>query len=119
MHCISLVPVLLALAPAAVSALAPLGFALGTKNPDGSCKYTADYEADFDTLKSQSTIVRGYAADDCNFAQQVLPAAKNKGFQVLLGIWSVSSAPLVVLPLRNPLPRSLLEAEHLQLICWC
>ena len=68
---------------------AQLGFALGTKNPDGSCKYTADYEKDFDAISAQSTakIVRGYSASDCSFAQQILPAAQNKGFQVIVGIW--------------------------------
>ena len=50
-------------------------------------KYQADYEADFDVLKSQSTIVRGYSASDCNCAQYILPAAKSKGFKVMLGIW--------------------------------
>ena len=68
---------------------ARLGFALGTKLADGTCKYTADYEKDFDAISSQSgsTIVRGYSASDCNFAQQILPAAQNRGFQVILGIW--------------------------------
>lgn len=65
-----------------------LGYALGTKRVNGECKNTADYEADFDVLKATSTLVRGYAADDCNFAQQALPAAKNKGFQITLGIWA-------------------------------
>ena len=66
-----------------------LGFALGTKKYDGSCKSTSDYENDFDAIKSNSgsTLVRGYAASDCNCAQQILPAAKNKGFQVVLGVW--------------------------------
>ncbi|KAF2717584.1 glycoside hydrolase family 17 protein [Polychaeton citri CBS 116435] len=66
-----------------------LGFALGTKLSDGSCKYSADYEKDFDAIKSQtgSALVRGYAASDCNCAQQILPAAKSKGFQVILGVW--------------------------------
>lgn len=36
---------------------------------------------------SGSTIVRGYAASDCNAAQEILPAAKAKGFQVVLGVW--------------------------------
>ena len=78
-------------APASVSAAGILGFALGTKKPDGSCKYTADYEADFDAIvdASGSKIVRGYSADDCNFAQQALPAAKNKGFQIVMGVWYV------------------------------
>ena len=78
-----------------VSAVGTLGFALGTKNPDGSCKYvasialyhdmipiphrnTGDYESDFDAIvaASGSKIVRGYSASDCNAAQQILPAAK-------------------------------------------
>lgn len=66
-----------------------MGFALGTKKVDGSCKFQADYEADFDAIKSQSgaTIVRGYSASDCNCAQQILPAAAAKGFKVVLGVW--------------------------------
>jgi glucan 1,3-beta-glucosidase len=80
----------LALAPATVSAATgSLGFALGTKNADGSCKAQADYEADFTAIAASSTakIVRGYAASDCNSATYILPAAKSKGFQVILGIW--------------------------------
>jgi len=80
----------LAAAPAALAATkGKLGFALGTKLADGSCKYQADYEKDFDAIVSQtgSKIVRGYAASDCNAAQQILPAAKSKGFQVILGVW--------------------------------
>jgi glucan 1,3-beta-glucosidase len=82
---------LLALLPTAVSAAGNLGFALGTKNADGSCKAQADYEADFTAIASQSAakIVRGYAASDCNSAQYILPAAKAQGFQVILGIWYV------------------------------
>lgn len=80
-------PLALALAPAAVSA--NLGFALGTKKGDGTCKYQADYEADFKAISAAagSTIVRGYSASDCNCAQQILPAAKAQGFKVVLGIW--------------------------------
>ena len=80
----------LAAAPALVSAQGgTLGFALGTKKPDGSCKYTADYEADFDALSSASgaKIVRTYSASDCNCAQQMMPAATSRGFQVMHGIW--------------------------------
>ena len=75
--------------PLSIHALGTLGFALGTKRPDGSCKYTADYEADFDAISkaSGSKLVRGYSASDCNAAQQILPAAKARGFQVVLGIW--------------------------------
>ena len=80
----------LAVAPSLVCA-APgsLGFALGTKKPDGTCKAQADYEADFDAIaaNSQAKIVRGYAASDCDYAKNILPAAKKKSFQVVLGIW--------------------------------
>jgi glucan 1,3-beta-glucosidase len=79
----------LALIPSVVSARGTLGFALGTKLADGSCKAQSDYESDFDTISSASgsKIVRGYSASDCNSAQYILPAAKSKGFQVVLGIW--------------------------------
>ncbi|KAF2748101.1 glycoside hydrolase family 17 protein [Sporormia fimetaria CBS 119925] len=80
----------LAAAPAMVSAAkGTMGFALGTKLPDGECKTQRDYEIDFDAIKeaSGSTVVRGYAAQDCDFAAQALPAAKKKGFKVVLGIW--------------------------------
>ena len=61
---------------------------------DGSCKTSSDYEADFDTLKSKTTIVRTYSVVDgaientpCQVASAILPAAANKGFQVILGVW--------------------------------
>lgn len=84
-----IVPISLAIAPTVIHAAGLLGFALGTKKPDGSCKYTADYEADFDAISvaSGSKLVRGYSADDCNAAQQILPAAKSRGFQCILGVW--------------------------------
>lgn len=74
-------------APLSVAAQGRLAYALGTEMPDGQCKTTADYEADFDALKGQTDLVRGYAADRCNFAELALPAAKNKDFKVVLGIW--------------------------------
>jgi len=86
----NIAPLALALAPAAVSAASgSLGFALGTKKSDGSCKFQADYEQDFKTISaaSGSKLVRGYSASDCNCAQYILPAAKSSGFQVILGIW--------------------------------
>ena len=79
---------------AAASALAAasrgaLGFALGAKQPNGDCKMRDDYEADFDAIAadSGSTVVRIYAASQCDSAKEILPAAKSKGFQVVLGIW--------------------------------
>ena len=66
-----------------------MGFSLGTKKADGTCKYQQDYEDDFKAMKSNSgaTVARGYAASDCNFAQQILPAAKSQGVKVVLGVW--------------------------------
>jgi len=85
----TITPLALAIAPAAVSAAGTLGFSLGTKKADGTCKYQADYESDFKTISaaSGSKIVRGYAASDCNCAQYILPAAKSQGFKVVLGVW--------------------------------
>lgn len=79
----------LAAAPALVTAAGTLGFCLGDVVASGACKKTADYEADFKAIKSASgsTLVRIYAASACNTAQQILPAAKSMGFQVVLGVW--------------------------------
>lgn len=79
--------ILAAAAPAVVSARGTMGLSIGDKNPDGSCKATSDYEADFDSLKDVTTWVRTYSGSECNCAQNILPAAKNKGFRVTLGIW--------------------------------
>ena len=87
MRLTSLLPVILATAPFAVQAAGTLGFAIGDKKADGTCKFTSDYEADFDALKSSSTIVRTYSSSECNTAQQILPAAASKGFKVVLGVW--------------------------------
>lgn len=87
MRVTSFLPVALAAAPVAVSAAGTLGFALGNKNPDGSCKSTQDYEADFDALKQHTTLVRTYSASDCDTAKNILPAARAKGFKVVLGVW--------------------------------
>ncbi|KAK1641377.1 family 17 glycosyl hydrolase [Colletotrichum phormii] len=85
----SVVAAFLAAAPGLALAFGSLGFALGSKQPDGQCKYQADYEADFRAIRdaSGSSIVRIYAADQCDTAQNILPAAKKEEFQVILGIW--------------------------------
>lgn len=83
----NIIPFALAAAPVAVSAAGTLGLSLGDKNPDGSCKKTSDYEADFDHLKSHTTLVRTYSASDCDTAKNIIPAAKAKGFKVVLGVW--------------------------------
>ncbi|OJD23674.1 hypothetical protein ACJ73_04970 [Blastomyces percursus] len=82
-----LLPLALAAGPAVVSAAGTFGFALGVKNPDGTCKTQEDFEADFDVLKAHTKLVRTYSASDCDNALYILPAAANKGFKVVLGIW--------------------------------
>lgn len=80
--------------PIAVSAAGQLGFALGSNNPDGSCKQQSDYQADFQAITNNtaSKLVRTYAAsgsgtDPCNIPSEILPAAKAAGVKVLLGMW--------------------------------
>ncbi|KAI5310232.1 glycoside hydrolase 3 protein [Ascosphaera atra] len=78
----------LALASVATAATGRLGFSLGAKNADGSCKQTTDYEADFEALEaSGSGVVRTYAASQCDTAKNIIPAAKSKGMKVVLGVW--------------------------------
>src|SRR5690625_4164621 len=87
----NIVPFLLAAAaPVAVSAAGKPGFSLGAQNPDGSCKQTSDYEQDFETLKPHAKLVRTYSADQCDTAKNILPAARKKGFKVVLAVWLVS-----------------------------
>lgn len=74
-------------APLAVSAAGTLGFALGNTNPDGSCKSQDDYQSDLDALEGVTEIVRTYTSDGCDTAKNLIPAAKSKGFQVMLGVW--------------------------------
>jgi len=78
-----------AVAPAAVSAMGSLGWAVGTKTADGKCKGTADYVEDYKKIAeaSGSKIVRGYSASDCHSVKWMVQAAKQTGFQVVPGIW--------------------------------
>jgi len=77
------------LSASSAAAAGTLGFALGTKNGDGSCKSQSDYESDMDAIfaASGSKLVRGYSASDCDMTAKILPAAKKKGFRVVLGVW--------------------------------
>lgn len=84
----TIVPLALAAAPALVSAAGSLGFALGNKNTDGTCKFKADWALDFKAIgNAGNKIVRTYSASDCNTAAEILPAAKAAGFKVILGVW--------------------------------
>lgn len=70
-----------------VAAIGDLGFNLGVKNHDGTCKSTSDYEADLEVLKPYGTVVKVYAVSDCNTLQQLAPAVESAGFRVFLGVW--------------------------------
>jgi len=85
----SILSLALVAAPSVVSASGTLGFSLGNKNADGSCKVSADWTADLKAIAAGSTarVVRTYAANECDTAKGILPAAKNTGFKVILGIW--------------------------------
>lgn len=73
--------------PLVVYAAGTLGFAVGNKNPDDSCKSQQDWENDFEALKGPTTLIRTYTSDGCDTAKNVIPAAKAKGFRVVMGIW--------------------------------
>jgi len=81
--------VVAAASPAVVSAMGTMGWAVGTKHPDGTCKNADDYVTDFQKIESVSgsKLVRGYSASDCNSVKGMVEAAKRTGFQVLPGIW--------------------------------
>lgn len=83
----NLLSVALVASPLAVSASGKLGFAVGNTNPDNSCKSQQDYEKDFDALKSVTKLVRTYTSGGCDTAKNIVPAAKAKGLQVMLGVW--------------------------------
>lgn len=87
----SILSLALAAAPSLVSGAGTLGFALGDKNADASCKTQDDWAADLKAIAagSSSKVVRTYAADECDTAKGILPAAKAAGFKVILGVWYV------------------------------
>lgn len=70
-----------------VAAVGDLGFNLGVKNNDGTCKSTSDYEADLEVLKPYGNVVKVYAVSDCNTLQQLAPAVEAAGFRAFLGVW--------------------------------
>ncbi|KAG1689434.1 hypothetical protein DVH05_002235 [Phytophthora capsici] len=60
--------------------------------PDSSkCKSASEVQKDMYALKGITDKVRIYSLLDCNQAELVLPAAKNAGLQVHLGIWTTKS----------------------------
>ena len=71
------------------------GFNIGANNADGSCKTTAQWTEAFNKLKGlpqHITSVRLYASSDCNTLANAVPAAKNTGTGILVGVWAEDSA---------------------------
>jgi exo-beta-1,3-glucanase (GH17 family) len=67
------------------------GVNIGANNADGSCKTTAQWTTAFNKLKAlpqHITSVRLYASSDCNTLANAVPAAKNTGVQILVGVWA-------------------------------
>ncbi|KAF1791133.1 Glycoside hydrolase superfamily [Phytophthora cactorum] len=60
--------------------------------PDSSkCKTASEVQKDMYALKGITDRVRIYSLLDCSQAELVLPAAKNAGLQVYLGLWTTKS----------------------------
>jgi glucan 1,3-beta-glucosidase len=87
MRVAALISLLAAAAPALAAERGTFGLALGNENPDSTCKSIADYKKDFDAIKHLTTLVRTYSASNCDTAKNIIPAAKAKGFKVVLGVW--------------------------------
>ena len=71
-----------------------LGFAVGNTRRDNKCKTSSDYKNDFAAIQanSEATLIRTYSNTDsfgnpCDTASEILPAAKDAGLKVLLGMW--------------------------------
>ncbi|CEG37184.1 ricin b lectin-like protein [Plasmopara halstedii] len=54
------------------------------------CKSAAQIQKDMYAIKGVTDIVRIYSLVDCNLAEIILPAARNAGLRVQLGIWTTA-----------------------------
>ncbi|KAL9638305.1 MAG: hypothetical protein Q9164_001633 [Protoblastenia rupestris] len=97
----SVVALAAAASPIAVSAKGRLGYAIGVRRGDVSCKSTDDFVEDFKVLQGAGVppqYVRTYAAIDggansvggapCAVPGAILPAAAQTGMKVVLGLWA-------------------------------
>ncbi|KAG7396704.1 glycoside hydrolase 3 protein [Phytophthora boehmeriae] len=58
---------------------------------DQKCKSASEVQKDMYAIKNVSDKVRIYSLVGCNLGELLLPAAKNAGLQVHLGIWTTKS----------------------------
>ncbi|KAF8251007.1 glycoside hydrolase [Wilcoxina mikolae CBS 423.85] len=88
-----------ALATAAPTTSYSAGFNLGFTHKSGACKTTAQYQQEFNKIKSWSkggkltfNTVKMFSTADCNALMQVVPAAIATGTKLWVGVWNVDDA---------------------------
>jgi len=90
--------VLAAIASSNMASAAPVvnqlmsGFNLGANLPNGACKSTADWEAEFNKIKSWDpafNTVKLFSTADCWALANAVPAAKATGMKIWAGIWAI------------------------------
>ncbi|KAK0122571.1 hypothetical protein ONS96_009613 [Cadophora gregata f. sp. sojae] len=71
------------------------GFNVQATLDNGACKTQADWEKDFNTMRSLPggyTSMRVYASSDCNTLANAVPAAIKTGGTILVGVWTEDTA---------------------------
>ncbi|CZT02322.1 probable glucan 1,3-beta-glucosidase precursor [Rhynchosporium agropyri] len=71
------------------------GFNVQATLGNGACKSQADWERDFNTMKSLPgafTSMRVYASSDCDTLANAVPAAIKTGGTILVGVWTENAA---------------------------
>lgn len=93
-----------AVASAAPAANTPVvnysaGFNLGANAQNGACKTTAQWQQEFNKIKSWSSgpkaqfnTVKLFSTSDCNALEQAVPAAIAAGVKIWAGVWNVDDA---------------------------
>lgn len=81
-----------ALLAATLATAQKIGINMGANNPKtGACNTQADWERSFRTIKSWSpgfNSVRLFSTSDCNTLANAVPAARNTGMKLLVGVWA-------------------------------
>ncbi|EMG48392.1 BGL2 Glucan 1 [Candida maltosa Xu316] len=72
---------------ASVAAIGELGFNIGTKNNDGTCKDANAYTSDLNRIKGYASSVKIFSTSDCNTLQILGPVADNAGVGIHVGVW--------------------------------
>jgi len=70
------------------------GFSVGANAFSGACKTQGDWEADFVAIRQWNigvNAIRLFASSDCNTLVNAVPAAKNHGLKLLVGVWATDA----------------------------